>query len=314
MRFRKQIRYCKLPELFGNLPTFTTPLFFLTDHFSKLKVYKMTINCKGNLIDLSSPKVMGILNITPDSFYEGSRNTTPDSLLNRAEKMLKEGAAFLDIGGMSTRPGAIDISADEELKRVIPAVELILKHFPETLISIDTFRAEVALQSIEAGAAIINDISAGNLDEDMMGVIAKYQVPYIMMHMKGTPQNMKDLNKYEDLTQEVLFYFSEKIKAARQLGINDIILDPGFGFSKNVSQNFELLSNLELFKNLELPLLVGLSRKSTIYKTLGLGPEEALNGTTVLNTIAITKGAHILRVHDVKEAMEVVKLTSQLKN
>lgn len=257
---------------------------------------------------------MGILNITPDSFYEGSRNTTQDSLLNKAEIMLKQGAAFLDIGGYSTRPGAIDITADEELKRVIPALESVLKHFPESLISIDTFRSEVASQSIEAGAAIINDISAGNLDEAMMGVIAKYQVPYIMMHMRGTPQNMKDLNQYEDLTREVLFYFSEKIKAARLLGINDLIIDPGFGFSKNIAQNLELLSNLELFKNLRLPVLAGLSRKSTIYKTLGFGPEDALNGTTVLNTIAITRGAHILRVHDVKEAMEVVKLTSQLKN
>ena len=274
----------------------------------------MTINCKGNLIDLSSPKVMGILNSTPDSFYAGSRNITQDSLLKKAEIMLKDGAAFLDIGGASSRPGAIDISIDEELKRVIPTVELILKHFPETLISIDTFGAEVASQSIEAGAAIINDISAGNLDEEMMGKIAKYQVPYIMMHLRGTPQNMKDLDEYEDLTQEVLFYFSEKIKAARLLGINDIIIDPGFGFSKNVPQNFELLSHLKLLKSLELPVLVGLSRKSTIYKTLGFGPEEALNGTTVLNTLAITKGAHILRVHDVKEAMEVVKLTSQLKN
>lgn len=257
---------------------------------------------------------MGILNSTPDSFYTESRNMTSDSLLNKAEIMLKEGATFLDIGGYSTRPGAIDISIDEELKRVIPAVELILKHFPETLISIDTFRAEVALQSIKTGAAMINDISAGSLDENMMGVIAKYQVPYIMMHMRGTPRNMKDLNEYEDLAQEVLFYFSEKIKAARILGINDVIIDPGFGFSKNVSQNFDLLSQLELFKILDLPLLAGLSRKSTIYKTLGFGPEEALNGTTVLNTIAITKGAHILRVHDVKEAVEVVKLTSQLKN
>ena len=257
---------------------------------------------------------MGILNITPDSFYEGSRNMTFDSLLNKAEIMLKEGATFLDIGGYSSRPGAIDISIDEELKRVIPAVELLLKHFPESLISIDTFRAEVASQSIDAGAAIINDISAGNLDENMMGVISKHQVPYIMMHMRGTPQNMKDLNEYEDLTQELLFYFSEKIKAARSLGINDIIIDPGFGFSKNVAQNFELLSHLELFKILELPILAGLSRKSTIYKTLGCGPEEALNGTSVLNTIAIAKGAHILRVHDVKEAVEVVKLTSQLKN
>lgn len=257
---------------------------------------------------------MGILNSTPDSFYEGSRNSSSDSLLKKAEIMLKEGAAFLDIGGYSSRPGAIDISTDEELKRVIPAVELILKHFPESLISIDTFRAKVASQSIDTGAAMINDISAGNLDENMMGVIAKHQVPYIMMHMRGTPQNMKDLNQYEDLTQELLFYFSEKIKAARLLGINDIIIDPGFGFSKNIAQNFELLSHLELFKNLELPILAGLSRKSIIYKTLGVGPEEALNGTSVLNTVAIGKGARILRVHDVKEAIEVVKLTSQLKN
>lgn len=257
---------------------------------------------------------MGILNITPDSFYSGSRKNSEWGILLAAEKMLNEGAAFLDLGGYSTRPGAGEVAVEEELKRVLPALELILKNFPDAIISVDTFRSRVASESLEAGAGIINDISAGNLDEDMMKVVARYQVPYIMMHMRGTPQTMKDLNEYEDLTRDVLFYFSEKIKKARDLGINDLIADPGFGFSKNIDQNFELLSKLELFETLELPVLVGLSRKSTIYKTLGTTPEEALNGTTVLNTVALRKGAAILRVHDVKEAMETVKLVSHLKN
>lgn len=274
----------------------------------------MTINCKGNLIDLRTPKVMGILNITPDSFYEGSRKNSPEAILNLAEKMLEQGATFLDIGGYSSRPGANEISVSEEKKRVIPTIELILKAFPDALISVDTFRSEVATESIEAGAAMVNDISAGNLDEKMMPVIAQYQVPYIMMHMRGTPKTMKDLNQYEDVTGDLLYYFSEKINAARDLGINDLIIDPGFGFSKNIAQNFEVLSKLELFQNLGSPVLAGLSRKSSIYKTLGCTPEEALNGTTVLNTIALTKGANILRVHDVKEAMETVKLLSQLHN
>lgn len=272
----------------------------------------MTINCKGNLIDLTSPKVMGILNTTPDSFYAESRKVSFLALLKTAEEMLKEGAAFLDLGGYSTRPGAQNISEAEELARVIPAIKEILKNFPESIISIDTFRSNVAVEALEAGAAMINDISAGNLDEKMMEVAATYQVPYIMMHMRGTPQTMKELNTYHDLTQDILFYFSEKIAAARALGINDIIADPGFGFSKNITQNFELLSNLEKFKNLNVPILAGLSRKSTIYKTLACTPEQALNGTTVLNTMAVAKGANILRVHDVKEAMETVKLMSQL--
>lgn len=257
---------------------------------------------------------MGILNITPDSFYAGSRRNSESALLHAAEGMLKEGAAFLDLGGYSTRPGAEDVNVKEETGRVIPAIELLLKNFPEAIVSVDTFRSKVAAESVEAGAAIINDISAGNLDENMMKVVAKYQVPYIMMHMRGTPQTMKDLNEYDDLTRDVLFYFSEKIRAARELGINDLIADPGFGFSKNIDQNFELLSKLELFGSLEIPLLVGLSRKSTIYKTLQTTPEEALNGTTVLNTVALEKGAAILRVHDVKEALEAVKLISRLKN
>ncbi len=274
----------------------------------------MTITCKGNLIDFETPKVMGILNVTPDSFYEDSRDTSPDALLKKAEVMLDEGATFLDVGGYSSRPGATDISPDEELKRVLPALEILLKNFPKALISVDTFRSVVAERSIEAGAVMVNDISAGNLDLEMMQVIARHQVPYIMMHMRGTPQTMKDLNSYGDVTQEVLFYFSERIKAARALGINDLIIDPGFGFSKNTAQNFELLSHLEMFEILELPILAGLSRKSTIYKTLNCTPNEALNGTTVLNTLALSKGANILRVHDVKEAMETVKLTAQLKN
>tara|TARA_R100001369_G_scaffold954_4_gene3170 strand:- start:40521 stop:41345 length:825 start_codon:yes stop_codon:yes gene_type:complete len=272
----------------------------------------MTINCKGNLVDLSTPKIMGILNSTPDSFYSESRKMDLDSLLTSAEVMLKQGATFLDIGGYSTRPGADYISEIEELERVLPAIEAILKKFPETLISIDTFRSKVAAESIEAGAAMINDISAGNLDEKMMQVAADLQVPYIMMHMRGNPKTMKDLNEYEDLPQDLIYYFSEKIHTALALGINDLIIDLGFGFAKNIPQNFELLSKLEVFKNLKMPILVGLSRKSTIYKTLNITAEEALNGTTVLNTIALSKGANILRVHDVKEAMETVKLMSQL--
>lgn len=274
----------------------------------------MTINCKGNLIDLSTPRVMGILNLTPDSFFSESRNATDKEVLTKAELMLKQGATFLDLGGYSTRPGAEDISIDEELDRMVPAIELVIKNFPEAFLSVDTFRSKVAGQCILAGAAMVNDIAAGNLDENMMKVVAKYKVPYIMMHMRGTPQTMSSLNEYQNMLQEIMFYFSEKIKTARTLGINDLIIDPGFGFSKNIAQNFELLSHFQIFKELGLPLLAGLSRKSTIYKTLGITPQEALNGTTVLNTLALAKGASILRVHDVKEAVEAVKLISALKN
>ena len=272
----------------------------------------MTINCKGKLIDLNSPKVMGIINTTPNSFYAESRKTSEKDILKQVEKMLKDGADFIDVGGYSTPPGAPKVEETEELKRVLLAIENILKHFPETLISVDTFRANVAEKSIEAGAAIINDISAGSLDPEMMKTVAEQQVPYIMMHMRGTPQTMKDLNQYDDLLQDILFYFSEKISAARALGINDLIVDPGFGFAKSIDQNFELLSKMQLFKTLELPLLAGLSRKSLIYKTLKTSAEEALNGTTFLNTIALTKGANILRVHDVKEAVECTKLFAEL--
>jgi len=257
---------------------------------------------------------MGIINITPDSFYSGSRSTSEKEILLSAEKMLKEGATFLDLGAYSSRPGANDISLEEELSRMLPAIELILNEFPEAMLSIDTFRAEVAEKGIHAGAAMINDISAGKLDENMLPVIAKYQVPYIMMHMKGTPQTMKELNQYEDLTADILFYFSERIKAAREIGINDIIIDPGFGFAKNIDQNFELLSKLEIFENLDLPILAGISRKSMIWKKLNISADEALNGTTSLHTTALLKGAHILRVHDVKEAVECIKLTQELIN
>lgn len=272
----------------------------------------MTINCKGNLIDLSQPKVMGILNITPDSFYAESRTSSDADILTKTEKMLTEGATFIDIGGYSSRPEANEVSVEEELKRVIPTLELVLKNFPETLISVDTFRAKVAEESIKAGAAIINDISAGNLDAEMMKAVAKHQVPYIMMHMRGTPKTMQKLTDYKDLTQEVLFYFSEKIRQARDFGINDLIVDPGFGFAKTTKQNFELFSNLELFQNLDLPVLVGISRKSMIYKSLDISAENSLNGTSMLNTIALTKNASILRVHDVNEAVECVKLFAHL--
>jgi len=272
----------------------------------------MTLNCKGQLIDLSTPKVMGILNITPDSFYDGGRYKDEKEILLQVETMLSEGATFIDVGAYSSRPGAIHISENEELKRIIPVINLILSHFPKALISIDSFRSNVARQCIETGAALINDISAGKMDDAMLATVAKLNVPYIMMHMKGTPQSMKQHRTYNDLIKEIIFYFSERIAEARSHQINDLIIDPGFGFSKNLDQNYELIQNLELFTNLELPLLVGVSRKSMIYNLLESSPKTALNGTTVLNTLALTKGASILRVHDVKEAMECIKITNQL--
>ena len=272
----------------------------------------MTINCKGQLIDLSTPKVMGILNITPDSFYDGGLYKNENDILSQTEKMIKEGATFIDIGAYSSRPRATHISADEELKRIVPVVNLILSNFPETYLSIDTFRSTVAKQCIEAGAALVNDISAGQMDANMIETVGTLDVPYIMMHMKGTPQNMQQQTQYGDLVKDIIFFFSERIAEARLHKVNDIIIDPGFGFSKNLGQNYELLSKLELFKNLDLPILAGISRKSMIYKLLESTPLDALNGTTALNTIALTKGALILRVHDVKEALECIKLTNQI--
>jgi dihydropteroate synthase len=274
----------------------------------------MTLNCKGQLIDLALPKVMGILNVTPNSFYDGGKFADEKALLNQVEKMLNEGSTFIDIGGYSSKPNAEFVSEEEELQRVIPIVTSIIQKFPETLISIDTFRSKVAKESIENGAAIINDISAGNLDENMMKTVAELQVPYSMMHMKGTPQTMQLLTQYENIVKEMMFYFSEKVAQARSFGINDLILDPGFGFAKTLEQNFEVLNKLELFKMLELPILAGISRKSMIYKTLETDAKNSLNGTTSLNTISLMKSAKILRVHDVKEAVECVKLYNLLKS
>jgi len=270
------------------------------------------MNCKGQLIDLSTPKVMGILNITPNSFFDGGKYKNEGELLERVGKMLNEGASFIDVGAYSSKPNAEFVSEEEEISRIVPVVNLLQKHFKDIILSIDTFRAGVAKVCIENGAAIINDISAGMLDDKMLETIAKFQVPFIMMHMKGTPQTMQTLTQYDDIVKEMLFYFSERIATARTFGINDLIIDPGFGFAKTLEQNYTVMQKMELFQMLELPLLIGISRKSMIYKELDTNAEMALNGTTVLNTIALTKGAKILRVHDVKEAMECIRLFNKI--
>lgn len=273
-----------------------------------------TINCNGKLIDLSSPKIMGILNITPDSFFDGGKYNNTAAILFQVEKMLTEGATFIDVGAYSSRPGAKQISEEVELNRILPIVKLLIKEFPNILISIDTFRSNIAEQCVENGACIINDISAGGLDDNMFSTIAKIQVPYIIMHMQGSPQNMQLNPKYDDIIKDVLFYFSKKLATLHSLGVNDIITDVGFGFGKTIDHNYKLLKNLELFKNLEAPILVGLSRKSMLYKPLNIKPNDALNATTSANTIALLNGANILRVHDVKEAMEAIKIVQQLNN
>ncbi len=273
-----------------------------------------TFNCNGRLLAWDEPIVMGIINVTPDSFYSGSRIQTSAALLNAAEKMLKEGASLLDVGGMSTRPSATEISPDEELKRIIPAIESISRHFPEAFISVDSYRLEVVRDAIASGACMINDTSGGN-SPGMIDLAAESSVPYICMHMRGTPQTMQSLTHYNNLIGEVLDYFIQRKAVYVQRGIKDLIIDPGFGFAKNKEQNFQLLKGLSVLKILELPILAGLSRKSSIYKTLGITAEEALNGTTVLNTLALHNGASILRVHDVKEAIEAIKLwTSYAKS
>lgn len=268
----------------------------------------MTINCCGYLIDLRQPKIMGILNVTPNSFFDGSFYATEKEILQQAQKMLEDGATFIDIGGYSTKPNAEEVSETEELQRVLPVVKLVLQHFPGAIISVDTFRSGVAAACLEAGAAMINDVSGGSLDAKMMETVASFGVPYIMMHLRGTPKTMQSLTTYENVSRDVLYYFSEKIALARSHGISDIIVDPGFGFAKTLEQNYELFQDLELFKILELPLLVGVSRKSMVYKFLKTSPQNALNGSTVLHTLALTKGATILRVHDVKEAAECIAL------
>lgn len=256
---------------------------------------------------------MGILNVTPDSFYDGGRFLTESSIVEQAGKMLSEGADFLDIGGYSSRPGATDIPAAEEKARVLKAIQAILKNFPDTIISVDTFRSDVAEAAVAAGALMINDISGGNLDGEMFPTVARLKVPYILMHMKGTPQTMISHARYTHLKKEVLDYLQGKIHLLKQSGVKDILVDPGFGFAKTAEQNFDLLYHLEKFSILGRPLLVGLSRKSMVWKTLGIEPAEALNGTTSLNTMALLKGADILRVHDVREARQVIRLFTSLR-
>lgn len=267
-----------------------------------------TLNCKGRSLVVDKPLVMGIINATPDSFYEESRSQGVDAILKKAEQMLNEGADILDIGGQSTRPGSEKISAEEELKRVVAPIEAINKNFPDLFISVDTYYSKVAAESVAAGASIVNDISAGSMDENMFSTIATLHVPYILMHIKGTPQDMQHDPQYADIIKEMIDYFNDKLNQLHSTGIYDIITDPGFGFGKTIAHNFEILRNLSLFHSIDCPIMIGISRKSSIYKTLSISANEALNGTTVLNTIALMNGANILRVHDVKEAKEAVKL------
>lgn len=275
---------------------------------------KYTLQIKQRLISLEKPKVMGILNVTPDSFFEGSRVQNLEvQLVDRAGKMIEEGADFLDLGGYSTRPGAADVSVEEEIERTAPAISILKKHFPDTLISIDTFRSQVARAAIGSGVDLINDISAGELDSGMLSLVASSGLPYIAMHMRGTPQTMQRFTHYDDLITEIVSYFSQKIDSFRKLGIKDVILDPGLGFSKTLEQNFELLRQVNALRIFGCPILIGVSRKSMIYRLLQTNPNQALNGTTALNMFALIQGANLLRVHDVKEAKETITLFEQLK-
>jgi len=272
------------------------------------------INVNGKLMDLSQPQVMGILNVTPDSFYAGSRGVAERDIIDRLRQMTDEGASIIDIGAYSSRPDADDVSTEEEMARLRHALNLVRQHQPDAVVSVDTFRADVARMCVEEyGVAMVNDISAGEMDDEMFPTIARLGVPYIAMHMKGTPQTMQINPQYEHFLKEIFYFFSEKVQKLRDLGVKDIIIDPGFGFGKSIEHNYQLMNHLEEFKLFGLPLLVGISRKSMIYKLLGTTPEEALNGTTVLNTIALQKGAHILRVHDVKAAVEAVKIVENMK-
>ena len=272
------------------------------------------INANGRLMDLSEPQVMGILNVTPDSFYAGSHGVTEGYIIDRIHQIMNEGASIIDIGACSTRPGADEVSIEEEMSRLRMGLELIRKHRPDAIVSVDTYRADVAKMCVEEyGAAIINDIAAGQMDEQMFPTIARLGIPYIIMHMKGTPKDMQVNPQYDHFLKEVFYYFSEKVQRLRDLGVKDIIIDPGFGFGKTLEHNYELMNHLEEFALFELPLLVGVSRKSMIYKHLGITPEEALNGTTTLNTIALLKGASILRVHDVRQAMESIKIVQKMR-
>ena len=272
------------------------------------------INVNGKLMDLSQPQVMGILNVTPDSFYAGSRGVAERDIIDRLRQMTDEGASIIDIGAYSSRPDADDVSTEEEMARLRHALNLVRQHQPDAVVSVDTFRADVARMCVEEyGVAMVNDISAGEMDDEMFPTIARLGVPYIAMHMKGTPQTMQINPQYDHFLKEIFYFFSKKVQKLRDLGVKDIIIDPGFGFGKTMEHNYQLMNHLEEFKLFGLPLLVGISRKSMIYKLLGTTPEEALNGTTVLNTIALQKGAHILRVHDVKAAVEAVKIVEKMK-
>ena len=273
-----------------------------------------TINCKGKLISTEKPIVMGIINATHDSFYKGDLDDGLDGILKLAAKMLNEGATILDIGGQSTKPGSKSVGVETELQRVLPVIEMLSKKFPDTIISIDTYQSEVAKAAVAAGSSMVNDVSGGKLDEKMITTVAELRVPYICMHMKGTPENMNDQTHYDDILKEMLDYFIAKVHQCKAAGIKDVIIDPGFGFAKNASQNFYLLKHLSVFKMLDCTILAGLSRKSSIYKTLKITAADALNGTTVLNTLALNNGANILRVHDVKEAIETIKLYEEYKN
>ena len=272
----------------------------------------MNISCNGNIIDFTSPKIMGILNVTPNSFYDGGKHNRIDTALLQTEKMISEGATFIDVGGASSKPGVEEVSPDEELKRVLPVIEKISKNFPHIYISIDTYRSNVAHQAVDAGAQLVNDISAGNADDNMLKTVGKLGVPYIAMHMQGTPKTMQNKPTYDDVLIAIRSFFSEKIAAAHAAGINDIIVDPGFGFGKTPQHNFALLNHLNTLQIDGVPLLVGISRKSMIYKTLNIAIQEALNGTTVLHTVALRQGAHLLRVHDVKEAKQAADLIKAL--
>ncbi len=267
-----------------------------------------TLNCKGRLLIAASPLVMGIINVTPDSFYAGSRVEAINEVLKRASAMIKEGADIIDIGGQSTRPGSQLLTADEEINRVISAVEAIHSNYPDIFISVDTFYSKVAKEAAGAGASIINDVSGGEMDDKMISTVAALRLPYICMHMKGTPQTMQDEASYDDVVRELLEYFIQKLETCKKAGIHDVIIDPGFGFGKTIQHNFQILKHLSVFKILEKPILAGLSRKSTVYKTINTTAEHALNGTTVLNTLALQNGATLLRVHDVKEAKETIQL------
>lgn len=297
-------------------------LLYIMTHKDTFFTQKRSLNLGGRLMDLTQPKVMGILNLTPDSFYGGSRLADETQILARAEEMLAQGADFLDLGAYSTRdlgaystrPGAEEVSAEEEEERLIPAVELLSKTFPQAFLSVDTFRAAVAEKAIGSGAHIINDVSGGTLDKKMFATVGRLGVPYVLMHMRGTPKTMSKLNQYQNLAQELYSYFAEKIQELKSLGVKDLIIDPGFGFAKNIDQNYHLLNHLAHFKSLGHPLLAGLSRKSMIWKTLNCQPSEALNATTALNMVALQHGASILRVHDVKEAKECITIFNKLKN